>query len=81
MAKKRKGKKRGRKRLHSMHKSGFAGPVRKRGRPTGTKKRKKASKKKRSSGGKIPEKVIRKFANKLKKNKRAADIYRDVLGC
>ncbi len=81
MAKKKKrGKKRGRKRLHSMHKAGFAGPVRKRGRPTGKKKRK-ASKKKRSSAGKIPEKVIRKFANKLKKNKRAADIYRDVLGC
>lgn len=79
MAKKRKGKKRGRKRLHSMHKSGFAGPVRKRGRPTGTKKRKKA--KKKHSSGKIPETVIRKFANKLKKNKRAADIYRDVLGC
>lgn len=42
--KKRKGKKRGRKRLHSMHKAGFAGPVRRRGRPA-----KKSSKKKKTS--------------------------------
>lgn len=48
------------------------------------KKKKKRSKKKHSKrrkGGKIPDKVIRGFAHKLKRNKRAADIYRDVLGC
>lgn len=89
--KKRKGKKRGPKRRHSMHKAGFAGPLRKRGRPRkkvyggfGSAAKKKTSKKKKKSksrGGKLPEKVIRKFAHTLKKNKRAADIYRDVLGC
>jgi hypothetical protein len=60
------------------------------GRPKGSKNKRKGSKKTRKKSakkkakrrsGKMPEAVIRKHAKTLKKNKRAADIYRDVLGC
>jgi hypothetical protein len=44
-------------------------------------KKRKTAKKRRKSTGEIPDKVIRQFANKCKRNKRAAAIYRDVLGC
>ncbi len=66
---------------------------RKAGRPKGSKNKKKTTRKKagrkksrkkkasKRRGGKMPETVIRKHAKSLKKNKRAADIYRDVLGC
>jgi len=43
------------------------------------KSRKKTAKKRRS--GKVPTEVIKMRAKSLKKNKRAAAIYRDVLGC
>lgn len=48
------------------------------------KSKKKHSKKRKTTkrrGGKMPEAVIRKHAKTLKKNTRAAKIYRDVLGC
>lgn len=61
------------------------------GRPKGSKNKRKASKKtkrkttkkkaKKRRTGKVPSEVIRQRAKSLKKNKRAADIYRDVLGC
>jgi hypothetical protein len=50
---------------------------RKRKGSTTTKKRSRKSAKKR--GGKLPLEVIAKFARKLKKNKRAADVYRSIL--
>ena len=37
------------------------------------------AKKRSKSGGKLPLEVIAKFARKLKKNKRAADVYRSIL--
>jgi hypothetical protein len=46
---------------------------------TRKKSRKKAKKARRS--GKVPSAVIVMRAKSLKKNKRAAAIYRDVLGC
>ena len=48
--------------------------------------RRKASKKRSRKGRKdskkrMPSEVIRTHAKRLKRNKRAADIYRNVLGC
>ncbi len=44
-------------------------------------RRKTSKKRKAKRSGKMPTAVIVKHARSLKKNKRAAAIYRDVLGC
>ncbi len=49
-------------------------------RKTSKKRARKTTRKTRRSG-KMPTAVIVKHAKTLKKNKRAAAIYRDVLGC